>query len=120
MDLAQRRLHHRRRTQRRPSHPRRLGLHHLGDSTALIASELATNAVRYTSTPFQLRLIRTEYSLTCEVIDDNSTSPQLRHADDTDEGGRGLFITSQLTENWGVRPARRGKAIWAEQAVHPA
>ncbi|WP_158714846.1 ATP-binding SpoIIE family protein phosphatase [Streptomyces erythrochromogenes] len=96
------------------------GLHHLGDSTALIASELATNAVRYTSTPFQLRLIRTEYSLTCEVIDDNSTSPQLRHADDTDEGGRGLFITSQLTENWGVRPARRGKAIWAEQAVHPA
>ncbi|MFF9981050.1 SpoIIE family protein phosphatase [Streptomyces erythrochromogenes] len=96
------------------------GLHHLGDSTALIASELATNAVRYTSTPFQLRLIRTEYSLTCEVIDDNGTSPQLRHADDTDEGGRGLFITSQLTENWGVRPARRGKAIWAEQALHPA
>ncbi|MFE5678773.1 SpoIIE family protein phosphatase [Streptomyces erythrochromogenes] len=96
------------------------GLHHLGDSTALIASELATNAVRYTSTPFQLRLIRTEYSLTCEVIDDNGTAPQLRHADDTDEGGRGLFITSQLTENWGVRPARRGKAIWAEQALHPA
>ncbi|WP_405419641.1 SpoIIE family protein phosphatase [Streptomyces erythrochromogenes] len=96
------------------------GLHHLKDSTALIASELATNAVRYTSTPFQLRLIRTEYSLTCEVIDDNGTSPQLRHADDTDEGGRGLFITSQLTENWGVRPARRGKAIWAEQALHPA
>ncbi|MEU2931000.1 SpoIIE family protein phosphatase [Streptomyces sp. NPDC007251] len=92
------------------------GMSGLADSTALIVSELVTNAVRYANGPIKLRLIR-DQALICEVTDDSSTAPHLRRADDTDEGGRGLYITAQLTDRWGVRPAPRGKTIWAEQSI---
>lgn len=88
----------------------------LTDSTQLIASELITNAVRYARGTIGLRLIR-DRTLICEITDDSSTAPQLRRALDGDENGRGLYITAQLTERWGVRPSPRGKTIWAEQAI---
>ncbi|MFF1838829.1 SpoIIE family protein phosphatase [Streptomyces sp. NPDC058231] len=90
----------------------------LADSTALVVSELVTNAVRYAEGPIEVRLVR-DRAMICEVTDDSSTAPQLRRALDTDEGGRGLFITAQLTQRWGVRPSRRGKTIWAELALSP-
>lgn len=86
----------------------------LGYNTELVVSELVTNAVRYAGDgPISLRLIR-DRALICEVTDNNSTAPRLRRAQDDDEGGRGLFITEQLTQRWGVRPNRHGKTIWAE------
>ncbi|MGW2786148.1 SpoIIE family protein phosphatase [Streptomyces populi] len=91
----------------------------LVDNTALIVSELVTNAVRYAEGPIRLRLILGD-ALTCEVADDSSTAPHLRRALDTDEHGRGLFITAQLTRRWGVRGDSRGKAIWAEQDLVPS
>ncbi|WP_162684030.1 SpoIIE family protein phosphatase [Streptomyces populi] len=91
----------------------------LVDNTALIVSELVTNAVRYAKGTIRLRLILGD-TLTCEVADDSSTAPHLRRALDTDEHGRGLFITAQLTRRWGVRGDRRGKAIWAEQDLVPS
>ncbi|MEU4086304.1 ATP-binding SpoIIE family protein phosphatase [Streptomyces aureus] len=91
----------------------------LVDNTALIVSELVTNAVRYAQGPIRLRLILGD-TLTCEVADDSSTAPHLRRAMDTDEHGRGLFITAQLTRRWGVRGVDRGKAIWAEQDLVPS
>lgn len=91
----------------------------LVDNTALIVSELVTNAVRYAKGPIRLRLILGD-TLTCEVADDSSTAPHLRRALDTDENGRGLFITAQLTRRWGVRGVSRGKAIWAEQELVPS
>ncbi|MCX4512191.1 SpoIIE family protein phosphatase [Streptomyces sp. NBC_01619] len=94
----------------------RWGLADRADTTALIVSELVTNAVRYADGPIELRLIR-DRALTCEVTDDSSTAPHLRRALDSDEGGRGLYITAQLTDRWGIRPGRRGKTIWAEQAL---
>jgi anti-sigma regulatory factor (Ser/Thr protein kinase) len=86
------------------------------DDTALIVSELVTNAIRYTGGPVQLRLIL-DGSLVCEVTDDSSTAPHLRRALDTDENGRGLFITAQLTDRWGVRQEARGKTLWTEQSL---
>nr|WTB32329.1 ATP-binding protein [Streptomyces sp. NBC_00830] len=68
----------------------------LTPTTELVVSELVTNALRYSDGPIGLRLIR-DRTLTCEVSDTSSTAPQLRRAEDNDEGGRGLFITGQLT-----------------------
>jgi hypothetical protein len=73
----------------------------------LIVSELATNAVRYGTPPLRLRLIRGE-TLTCEVHDTSPVTPHLRHARTVDEGGRGLFIVSQLADQWGTRYAGGG------------
>ncbi|WP_344362388.1 SpoIIE family protein phosphatase [Streptomyces gobitricini] len=92
------------------------GLDELRFTTELIVSELVTNAFRYGGGPITLRLIRDRH-LICEVSDTSSTSPHLRRARSTDEGGRGLFLVAQLTERWGTRYTREGKTIWTEQAL---
>ncbi|MFI0714595.1 SpoIIE family protein phosphatase [Streptomyces inhibens] len=85
-------------------------------TTELIVSELVTNAIRHGTGPITLRLIRQD-TLICEVSDASSTSPRLRHARTTDEGGRGLFIVAQLTRRWGTRYTPTGKIIWTEQSM---
>jgi ABC-type multidrug transport system ATPase subunit len=96
-------------------------LHHwtlddLAFTTELILSELITNAIRHASGPITVRLLRT-HSLVCEVADASSTSPHVRYAATTDEGGRGLFLVAHLSERWGTRYTDRGKIIWAEQRL---
>ncbi|SEL97932.1 PAS domain-containing protein [Streptacidiphilus jiangxiensis] len=92
------------------------GLDDLAFATELIISELVTNAIRYATGPFRVRLL-CDRVLTCEVCDGSSTSPHLRYAATTDEGGRGLFLVAQLSERWGTRYSPDGKVIWAEQAL---
>ncbi|WP_411080064.1 SpoIIE family protein phosphatase [Streptomyces sp. cmx-18-6] len=95
------------------------GLDELTMTTELIVSELVTNAIRYASGPVRLRLLL-QSVLTCEVSDASNTSPRLRHARTTDEGGRGLFLVAQLARRWGTRYTHRGKIIWAEQNLPPS
>jgi anti-sigma regulatory factor (Ser/Thr protein kinase) len=95
------------------------GLTELAFTTELVASELVTNAYRYAAGPVTLRLIRTQ-SLICEVSDTSHTSPHLRRALSTDEGGRGLFLVAQLTERWGTRYSHDGKTVWTEQPLSSA
>ncbi|MEU1278047.1 SpoIIE family protein phosphatase [Streptomyces sp. NPDC005805] len=92
------------------------GLDELAFSTELILSELVTNAIRYAEGPILVRLIR-DRTLICEVSDHSSTSPHLRQAASTDEGGRGLFLVAQYADRWGTRYAANGKVIWAEQPL---
>ncbi|MFJ8016966.1 SpoIIE family protein phosphatase [Streptomyces sp. NPDC096339] len=89
------------------------GLEDISFTTELILSELITNAIRHGSAPVRVRLLR-DRSLICEVSDGSSTSPHLRYAATTDEGGRGLFLVAQYAERWGTRYTDRGKVIWAE------
>ncbi|MEU1409756.1 SpoIIE family protein phosphatase [Streptomyces sp. NPDC005728] len=91
------------------------GLEDLQLQAELILSELVTNAIRYGAEPIKVRLLYDRF-LTCEVSDASSTSPHLRRAAITDEGGRGLFIVAQLAERWGTRYSAQGKVIWAELA----
>ncbi|WP_370531678.1 SpoIIE family protein phosphatase [Streptomyces venezuelae] len=92
------------------------GLDDVAFGTELILSELITNAVRYGLDPVRVRLLYSS-SLICEVSDGSSTSPYIRRASDTDEGGRGLFLVAQYAEKWGTRYFPRGKTIWAAQAI---
>ncbi|MFF9799315.1 SpoIIE family protein phosphatase [Streptomyces rochei] len=92
------------------------GLDELAFTTELILSELVTNAIRYGGETVQVRVVRNR-SLICEVFDSSSTSPHLRYAAMTDEGGRGLFLVAQLAERWGTRYTPAGKVIWAEQPI---
>ncbi|MDH2391433.1 SpoIIE family protein phosphatase [Streptomyces sp. HNM0663] len=92
------------------------GLDELAFTTELVLSELITNAIRYTSGPIRVRLIR-DRTLICEVWDSSSTSPHLRHAATMDEGGRGLFLVAQFADRWGTRYTADGKIIWAEQPL---
>ncbi len=92
------------------------GLEELTFTTELILSELVTNAIRYGSGPVNVRMLH-DLSLICEVFDSSSTSPHLRYAAMTDEGGRGLFLVAQIAERWGTRYTATGKVIWAEQPL---
>nr|WP_243766781.1 SpoIIE family protein phosphatase/ATP-binding protein [Streptomyces sp. GC420] len=91
----------------------------LAFGTELILSELITNAIRYGSAPVRVRILR-DRTLTVEVSDGSSTSPHLRYAATTDEGGRGLFLVAQIAERWGTRYTAEGKVIWAEQLLPEA
>ncbi|MEV5942052.1 SpoIIE family protein phosphatase [Streptomyces sp. NPDC051994] len=95
---------------------REWGLADLEFGTELILSELLTNAIRYGSPPIRVRLLH-DQGLTCEVTDGSSTSPHLRYAATTDEGGRGLFLVARTSERWGTRYTAEGKIIWAEQLL---
>ncbi|MFD8546065.1 sodium/proline symporter PutP [Streptomyces sp. NPDC059649] len=92
------------------------GMDDLTFTTELIVSELVTNAIRHATGPVSLRLIR-DRGLICEISDTSSTSPRLRHARTTDEGGRGLLIVAQLARRWGTRFTTTGKIIWTEQDI---
>jgi serine phosphatase RsbU (regulator of sigma subunit)/PAS domain-containing protein/anti-sigma regulatory factor (Ser/Thr protein kinase) len=93
------------------------GLEEMAFTTELIVSELVTNAIRYGIEPIRLRVLHDGDSLICEVADGSSTSPHLRRAATTDEGGRGLFLVAQFARRWGTRYMARGKVIWTEQST---
>ncbi|MEV6175823.1 SpoIIE family protein phosphatase [Streptomyces sp. NPDC052015] len=95
------------------------GMSELDFNTGLVVSELVTNAVRYGGRgPVGLRLLRDD-SLICEVSDRSNTSPRLRRAATTEEGGRGLYLVAQFTKSWGARYMPQGKTVWAEQIPQP-
>ncbi|MFI1169846.1 SpoIIE family protein phosphatase [Streptomyces sp. NPDC020801] len=101
------------------------GLEQVAFTAELILSELITNAIRYGAEPVAVRLLRTvpisgpaPGTLILEVSDGSSTSPRLRRAKVTDEGGRGLFLVARFAERWGTRYTPTGKVIWAEQSLH--
>ncbi|WP_244217297.1 SpoIIE family protein phosphatase [Streptomyces carpinensis] len=85
-------------------------------TTELVVSELVTNAIRHGKPPVTLRLVR-GHVLTCEVSDGSSTSPRLRHARNTDEGGRGLLLVARCSDRWGTRYTQDGKIVWVEQRL---
>jgi anti-sigma regulatory factor (Ser/Thr protein kinase) len=96
------------------------GLDQAAFTAELILSELVTNAIRYGTEPIRLRLLYDRDSLICEVSDGSSTSPHLRRAATTDEGGRGLFLVAHFARRWGTRHTARGKVIWTEQSLEDA
>ncbi|NEW71308.1 SpoIIE family protein phosphatase [Streptomyces rapamycinicus] len=92
-------------------------------TTELLVSELVGNVVRHAKGPPRLRLLYGR-TLICEVSDASLTTPRIRRAAETDEGGRGLQLVAALSDRWGMRFMATGKCIWTEQALpspaHPA
>ena len=95
---------------------RRWGLDELMPTTELLVSELVTNAIRYATGEVTIRLVL-DGSLVCEVLDNSSALPRLRHAGRDEECGRGLEVVSQLSQRWGARRTRDGKIVWCEQQI---
>jgi hypothetical protein len=66
---------------------------------------------------FALRLRRGASAVWVEVFDADMRLPRIRSAEESDEGGRGLYLVEQLATRWGSRPTRNGKAVWFEMAM---
>ena len=63
---------------------------------------------------FAMRLRRGSSAVWVEVFDADMRLPRIRSAEESDEGGRGLYLVEQLATRWGSRPTRNGKAVWFE------
>jgi serine phosphatase RsbU (regulator of sigma subunit) len=81
--------------------------------SALLVSELVTNATRHTDGPIELR-VELGRRLRIEVYDDSHRLPERRHAALDDTAGRGLELVELLSADWGVAHERSGKAVWFE------
>ncbi|MET8399137.1 SpoIIE family protein phosphatase [Streptomyces sp900116325] len=95
------------------------GLDDMATTTELLVSELVGNVVRHGRGPLRLRLLL-DADLVCEVSDGSLTMPRVRHASETDEGGRGLQLVAALSQRWGTRYTAAGKCIWTAQTMHGA
>ncbi|WP_167536421.1 ATP-binding protein [Streptomyces ficellus] len=101
-------------------------LRRLHDDLALIATELATNAVEHAGTSARVtlalreaepgrRVVRLEVEDTGPGFDPRSATP-VRPGPDPGEScsGRGLQLVAALSCAWGARPTDTGQLVWAE------
>ncbi|WP_189320869.1 ATP-binding protein [Streptomyces flaveus] len=96
------------------------GLESLGDVTALLVSELVTNALRHATGPIGVRLVHPAEppgGLLVEVSDPLPDLPHERAPRPEDEGGRGLQLVACSSRRWGMRPGATGKTVWFELAL---
>lgn len=80
----------------------------------LVASELATNALRHGGGGLQVSVRTAGSSVRIEVTDASSATPRPRRPAPDDPGGRGMLVVDAVADAWGVAPAagRRGKVVW--------
>jgi anti-sigma regulatory factor (Ser/Thr protein kinase) len=90
----------------------------LTEDAVLLVSELVGNAVRHTGArAFGLRLRRRRGWIRAEVRDPSRGLPCLMPVQETDLGGRGLFLVDKLSDRWGADLLPHGKTTWFEMRV---
>ena len=86
----------------------------IAERAAVMASELATNAMRHARSDFVVQIETTPVSIRVEIIDTGAGSPTVRDLGARAPSGRGLRIVNSLADEWGVIPHTTGpgKAVW--------
>ena len=94
-------------------HLQRLGVgSDVTDRVELLVSEVATNAVRHTTSPRFIVQLDVDSEVQASVRDDDPGHPQVRHPRPWDNGGRGMHRVEALADAWGTRAERQGKWVW--------
>ena len=86
---------------------------------ALLTSELVTNAVVHTTTPFVLDVTLEAGVVRVAVGDGGGGLPQAQGTGGSSEHGRGLQLVADLASRWGTEPLAHGKQVWFELDVAP-
>ncbi|MEU1810801.1 ATP-binding protein [Micromonospora sp. WMMD1076] len=80
----------------------------------LVATELASNALRHGRPPTIITLLTTDDRFLLDVADhDVRTVPELTGISPTDSGGRGLFLAQSVSLDVGWYATEKTKNIWA-------
>jgi anti-sigma regulatory factor (Ser/Thr protein kinase) len=84
-----------------------------GEAAALLASELAANAVLHASSDFEVRVADDGEAFRVEVVND---APEMIVSlkDPSEESGRGLHIVNALALRWGTDVMEHEKVVWFE------
>jgi PAS domain S-box-containing protein len=91
-----------------------LGLEALGDTAALLASELVTNALVHAEGPFRINVEPLAGCVRVSVTDASEEEPAVLETDLERPSGRGMFLVETLADRWGTHVAPGGKAVWFE------
>jgi len=86
----------------------------LVEVTALVATELVTNAVVHGESRVRVHLAATAEGVRLSVGDTSSALPALGRSSAHGSSGRGLTIVSRLASSWGTEATLAGKVVWAE------
>jgi anti-sigma regulatory factor (Ser/Thr protein kinase) len=88
------------------------------DDAALLASELATNAVLHARSEFEVTIVGHPDRIRIEVFDGNSRLPSFSVVPADAYSGRGLMLVQALSGAWGVEShSDNGKTIWFEVPI---
>ena len=80
----------------------------------LVATELASNALRHGRPPTIITLLATDDRFLLDVADhDVSSVPELTDISPPDSGGRGLFLAQSVSLDVGWYATEKTKNIWA-------
>ncbi|MFF7770995.1 ATP-binding protein [Streptomyces massasporeus] len=86
----------------------------IADDMAVVASELASNALKHAGDEATVRLRLEEGQALLEVDDSSIQRPVPRRVGAEVEEGRGLFLVQALAAEWGWRYRDGGgKTVWA-------
>lgn len=77
----------------------------------LVVDELVSNAYRHADEPGELRVVRQLRGFMVEVSDDGRDLGGLPTSPDS--ARYGLRLIGRLAVDWGFRPGRTGKSVWA-------
>jgi MEDS: MEthanogen/methylotroph, DcmR Sensory domain/Histidine kinase-like ATPase domain len=80
----------------------------------LVASELATNALRHARSPFRVSVDRSGSTVRIAVEDVGRVHPARCQPTVEATWGRGVVIVEQVCQAWGSDPLSRGKVVWAD------
>lgn len=84
------------------------------DLAALVADELASNAIKHVGEAFTLTVLDGADRLLVAVTDHSRREPVFRPAVRAASCGRGMRLVSALSSGWGVRLVHHeGKTVWA-------
>ncbi|MFJ8495325.1 ATP-binding protein [Streptomyces sp. NPDC094038] len=90
----------------------------IADDMAVVASELASNALKHAGSEASVRLRLSEGQALLEVDDSSMQRPVARRVGAEVEEGRGLFLVQALAAEWGWRYREDGgKTVWASLPV---
>ena len=89
------------------------------DDTALVVSELATNAIVHARSSFTVTIGSSGGAIRIEVGDACMTPPSVRPHSPDSLGGRGLPLIDAVASTWGVLRTKNGKIVWAQLAPAP-
>lgn len=91
------------------------------ERVALVATELASNALKHGRPPAVVRLLRAGGHFILDVADqDRDNVPEVNAGDDTSEGGRGLHIARALGTEICWYLTGDGKHVWVSFPIDPA